>query len=75
MAMSGKVGDVIKCKNVNTKTGRECGRFLMKKMEDGAIHIKCPNCAGYAIIEVDNNALNVFHVDKNGEKEICKKKI
>ena len=68
--------EIVKCKSIIERNGRkhECGRFIAKFITNKRIHIKCPSCPSYAIIEVYNGELMIVHVDKEGEEQICKKK-
>lgn len=68
--------DTIKCKNIVEKKGisRECGRFMMKIMDDESIHVKCSSCDHYAAIKINNGKLIIMHIDKEGEEILCRKK-
>ena len=65
--------NIVKCKNIRNRKGRvfECGRHLMKKDDNGDIHIPCPVCGHYAIISSVDDELIVIHINKQGEREIC----
>ena len=63
--------EIVKCKNKVIRKGieRECGSFLMKKVNN-EIHLKCRGCDHYAVISVINGEMVIVHVDKKGEEEM-----
>jgi len=65
--------DIVKCKNLIEKNGnqRVCDRFLLKRINNKQLHVKCPSCGSFAIITADNEGkLQIIHV-KEGENIIC----
>jgi len=67
--------EIVKCKNEVERRGikKECNRFLGKKLDDGSLVIKCPDCSHYAIVEAKGDRLIIVHLDKSGEDQICQK--
>jgi len=64
--------EIIKCKCIVKKHGieRECGRFLIKRINKKQLHVKCSSCGSYAIITAHDGGLDVVHI-KEDEEILC----
>lgn len=71
--MDGDV-NVVRCANVVSKNGidKTCNTFIAKFTKK-TVHIKCKCCDNYTIISIKDGKLAIFHVNKDGEKEISNK--
>jgi len=62
--------DIIKCKNVIKKHGKEkvCDGFIMKRVGKKMLYMKCPSCKCDTVVYAQSNGnLGIIHTNKEEE--------